>query len=198
MPLVSVITPTWQRHELLFSRAIPAVQAQTYPTVEHLVVSDGPDPELASLLDNAPGTRFFQTSEHVEPHYMGARARNQAARHARGDYIAYLDDDNAWRPDHLKLLVGVLEANQGVDFAYSQMVVHDHPNYPPGDHLVGAAPPQLGSIDTSLIVHRRRGFTRYGYWPLVKSYEIDWAFVSSWLAQGARWAFVPAVTLDYF
>ena len=47
-PLVTVVTPTWQRHPLLFSRCVPPVQAQDYPAVEHIVVSDGPDPVLAS------------------------------------------------------------------------------------------------------------------------------------------------------
>ena len=47
VPLVSVITPTWQRHALLLDRCIPSVAAQDYPNVDHVVVSDGPDPALA-------------------------------------------------------------------------------------------------------------------------------------------------------
>jgi GT2 family glycosyltransferase len=41
-PLVSVITPTWQRHELLLE-AIENVRQQTYRPIEHVIVSDGPD-----------------------------------------------------------------------------------------------------------------------------------------------------------
>jgi len=49
-PLVSVVTPTWQRHRILLERCIPSVQSQDYPNVQHVIVSDGPDPELASRL----------------------------------------------------------------------------------------------------------------------------------------------------
>ena len=49
-PLVSVITPTWLRHDWLLHRCMPSVQGQTYPHIEHIIVSDGPDPELAVLM----------------------------------------------------------------------------------------------------------------------------------------------------
>jgi cellulose synthase/poly-beta-1,6-N-acetylglucosamine synthase-like glycosyltransferase len=43
-PLVSIITPTWKRRDLLVKRALPSVAAQDYPNIEHVVVSDGPVP----------------------------------------------------------------------------------------------------------------------------------------------------------
>ena len=49
-PTVSVVTPTWQRHDLLMDRCIPSVAAQDYPDVEHVICSDGPDPDLAERL----------------------------------------------------------------------------------------------------------------------------------------------------
>ena len=50
-PLVSVITPTWQRADLLVNRCIPSVQAQDYPVVEHIIVSDGPDQLLRDYME---------------------------------------------------------------------------------------------------------------------------------------------------
>ena len=44
-PLVSVVTGTWQRHDLLME-AIANVRSQTYPNIEHVIVSDGPDQAL--------------------------------------------------------------------------------------------------------------------------------------------------------
>ena len=52
-PLVSVVTPTWQRHEWLLERCIASVQAQTYPLIEHVIVCDGPDPGLGPLVKDA-------------------------------------------------------------------------------------------------------------------------------------------------
>lgn len=59
-PLVSVITPTWNRHDLLLTRCLPSVQAQDYPAVEHVIISDGPDEDLRDFLakvrrPSAPG-----------------------------------------------------------------------------------------------------------------------------------------------
>ena len=51
LPTVSIITPAWRRPDLLLNRGIPGVDVQTYPgTIEHVITSDGPDPELAAKL----------------------------------------------------------------------------------------------------------------------------------------------------
>ena len=78
MTTVSVVTPTWQRRELLLERCIPSVRAQTHQPVEHLVISDGPDSELAALLaEHAPEVTFLQLPEHLDGTVdYGSRARN--------------------------------------------------------------------------------------------------------------------------
>jgi len=45
-------------------------------------------------------------------------ARNLAAREARGEYLAFLDQDDRWYPQHLELLVAPLEANAAVGWSY--------------------------------------------------------------------------------
>ena len=71
---VSVITPTWQRAELLTTRCIPSVAAQTV-LVEHVVVSDGPDPALKELLTDCDVV-YAEVAEHAnDPCNYGARAR---------------------------------------------------------------------------------------------------------------------------
>jgi glycosyltransferase involved in cell wall biosynthesis len=191
--MITVITPTWQRHELLINRCIPSVAAQTLHA-QHVVVSDGPDATLRQLL---AGTNvvYAELAEHVDdPLDLGCRARNRGLELAGGDLVAYLDDDNAYRPDHLSILAGALDADPGADFAYSQMFRHGI-----GD-TIGATPLVYGSIDSSLIMHRRGGPQRFGLWPdPAPSWAvIDWVFISNWLDRGARWAFVPAVTVDYY
>jgi glycosyltransferase involved in cell wall biosynthesis len=187
---VAVVTPTWgpQRHVVLIERCIASVRAQTFTDWEHVIVSDGPDPALRSLGD-IPGVRYFELPNHVEPHSWGANCRNHGARHTKAEYIAYLDSDNAFHPDHLELLVAALDA-AGADFAYSRMRIV-------GGQEIGADPPELGQIDTSLILHRRRGLKAFGIWPVEPYYAIDWKFIEGWIDKGARWAFVPTVTVDY-
>jgi glycosyltransferase involved in cell wall biosynthesis len=189
-PLVSVITPTWQRHDILLKRCIPSVQAQTYPNVEHVVVSDGPDPELHSTAPD--DVRYAEVSHHDPGVRWGHWARLAGIGLAHGELIAYLDDDNAYRPDHVTLLVQAFADHPHASFAYSRMLVHG----PFEPYEVGADPPAYGQIDTSVIAHRRELLERETWQPSLPT--IDWDIVRRWVAAGARWTFVPKVTVDYY
>lgn len=201
MTRVSVITPTWRRTGLLVDRCIPSVRAQTWPNVEHVVVSDGPDPGLfRKVRAEHPDIVFAELPQHLDgPVDYGSRARNRGLELATGDYIAYLDDDNAYQPKHLQLLAEALAADPAADFAYSRMHVH----WAGGDYEIGSPPAAYGCLDTSLLMHRRGLPERAGRWPLPgqiqgDKHAPDWAVVGSWLAHGAQWTFVNEVTVDYW
>ena len=193
---VSIITPTWQRHHLLLGRAIPSVQRQSYTDIEHIVVSDGPDPTLRGLLAEEPVT-YIECPEH-DDHRMnfGSTARNWGLDYATGGLIAYLDDDNSWRPDHLSLLVKALEINPEASFAYGLMITHPH------EVVIGTNPPQYAGIDTSMIVQRRQlmDVSRWPHPSVIQGdrHAPDWAIVEAWLSGGAQWIHVPQVTVDYY
>lgn len=186
-PKISVITPTWQRARLLLGRCIPSVTAQTYPgEIEHVIVSDGPDPAL----DGMPGITFLPA--HVPAVNRGIWARLAGTRLATGDLIAYLDDDNAWRPRHLELLAAAIR-DEDASFAYSQARCVN----PLGvTWVVGCSRPVFGQIDTSLIVHRA-GLLDVATWR-PSGRPADWDLVDRWLDAGATWAHVPEITLDYY
>lgn len=196
-PLVSIVTPTWQRYEFLLGRCMPSVQAQTYGNVEHIIVSDGPDPELAERIARVTAwrgdsVRFEQLPEHDPAIRWGLHARLRGIDLAKGDYIAYLDDDNSFRPEHVARLAAALEASPGAGFAYSRMQVNGRgPAY-----VIGTDPPVCGLIDTSQIMHRR---ALAAPWRDDGSQEtIDWDLVSRWMAAGTRWVLDDAVTADYY
>jgi Glycosyl transferase family 2 len=189
LPGVSVITPTWKRNVLLLNRAAPSVTAQTYPgEIEHIIVSDGPDPELAELV---PG--LHQLPVHHEMRNRGIVPRLFGTHQARHEIIAYLDDDNAWRPNHLELLVRAL-IGSNADFAYSRALCHDRDRSV--RYTIGTPVPQAGQIDTSLLVHYRDLLTPVTWQP--SEQPADWDLVSRWVAAGAHWQFVPDVTMDYY
>lgn len=205
MSLVSVITPTWRRHQLLMDRCVQSVYRQTHTPIEHIVVSDGPDRELADIiagdlwrrpLKTRP-LRYLQLGEHLDgPVDYGSRARNHGLKYATGEFIAYLDDDNAYRPEHLSLLIGAMDES-GADFGYSRMLRH------PNNDMVGHPSPVYGGVDTSLLIHRRGVPEQFGMWPLPAEIEgdahaPDWAVVARWLDKGATWVHLPEVTVDYF
>jgi glycosyltransferase involved in cell wall biosynthesis len=124
LPLVSVVTSTRRRADVLMQRCIPSVMAQSYPNVEHIIVSDGPDDELLgklrSFLDesDAPDNlelHFLEEHSKIARHW-GGFARNRGLNVARSELIAYCDDDDALRPRHVELLVAALKANPRAGF----------------------------------------------------------------------------------
>lgn len=185
--LISVVTPTWNRVTLLTQRCIPSVRAQNYDgPVEHVIVSDGPDDRLKGI----SGVRYLD--EHLPAANRGIRARRHGADLARGDLVAYLDDDNAWWFRHLELLARALEESDA-DFAYSQALCTEPHGY---RWMIGREPPQYAQIDTSMIVHRRELLGVANWEP--SAGPADWDLVCRWLDAGAKWVHVPAVTVDYY
>jgi glycosyltransferase involved in cell wall biosynthesis len=93
MPYFSVIIPTYNRTALL-REALDSVFAQTFTDYEVIVVDDGStDDTLQMLAGYGNRVRIFQQSNQGP----GA-ARNLGAKHAAGDYLAFLDSDDLWFP----------------------------------------------------------------------------------------------------
>lgn len=110
-PKVSVIIPTY-RHRDFIGRTVESVFAQTMPDFEIIVVNDGsPDDTAAVLGPLIEGKRVC----YVEQKNQGqSRARNRGLQLGRGEYIAFLDDDDVWPKDKLEWQCGFLDQNPGV------------------------------------------------------------------------------------
>ena len=114
-PLVSIITPTYNRPEYLKAALTSAVQ-QTYQNIE-IIVSDNcspenPQPLIESFKDSR--IRFFRNQSNLG---MFANTMN-AFKKAQGKYVACLLDDEIWEKDFLAKLVPVLEANSNLALAF--------------------------------------------------------------------------------
>jgi glycosyltransferase involved in cell wall biosynthesis len=114
-PMVSVIVPTQNRPEML-KRAIESILSQTYPNFEIIVINDGGE-EVEGIIGPLNGRRNIRIINHESPKERSA-ARNSGLKAARGNYIAYLDDDDRYYPDHLRILVNFMESNK-VKVAYT-------------------------------------------------------------------------------
>jgi glycosyltransferase involved in cell wall biosynthesis len=108
---VCVIMPTYQRDERL-ARAVGSVLAQTVDDLAVVVVSDGPTAPVGLPDDERVVT--ITLSEHVG--VVGV-VRNVGIRTSRSPFIAFLDDDNTWQPDHLATVLPPLRG--GADIAYT-------------------------------------------------------------------------------
>ena len=97
--LVSVVIPTHNRPKLLF-RALNSVLLQSHQQIELIVVIDRPDPQTASVVQGADDPRV-QLLLNPSPS-TAAGARNAGVDHAKGEWIAFLDDDDEWLPNKLE------------------------------------------------------------------------------------------------
>ncbi|MFC1603526.1 glycosyltransferase family 2 protein [Planctomycetota bacterium] len=117
--LVSVIIPTHNRAEML-KRAIRSVLNQTYKNFELIVICDGSKEHTEEVVEsfNDPRIRFLKH----ETARGASAARNTGIRTARGEYIAFLDDDDEWTPNKLEVQVPAIE-NSGpeVGLVYAWM-----------------------------------------------------------------------------
>ena len=117
-PRVSVIVRTKDRPGLL-REALDSLRQQTVSDFEVLLVNDGGTPPSRDVLEPAPGcglTVLGRTAPHGR-----ARALNAALEAARGRYIAYLDDDDLFKPDHLGALAGFLDGSDGYRVVYADV-----------------------------------------------------------------------------
>lgn len=111
-PRVSVIMPTCDRPQLL-RRAVASVLAQTEQNLELIVINDG-GTEVNSTLEafNDARIRLIDCASRRGQ----STARNTGLKAARGEYVAYLDDDDSYYPEHLATLLKAAQAGQA---AYS-------------------------------------------------------------------------------
>jgi len=94
-PLVSAVIPTYKRSELVL-RAVNSALNQNYSNLEVVVVIDGPDAATQKILSGVSDHRLRVI---VLPEKEGGcGARNAGVRAARGEWVAFLDDDDEWLP----------------------------------------------------------------------------------------------------
>ena len=114
--LVSVIIPTYNSAEFI-EPCLQTVFSQTYSFWEIIVVDDGSVDNTRQVL--APYIRDGKIKYLFQQNRGPAAARNLALRHARGEYIAFLDSDDLWTPEKLEKQVTVLQKNEDVGMVYS-------------------------------------------------------------------------------
>lgn len=103
--MVSIIIPSYNRYDSLMN-AIKSVQRQTYPMYEILVVDDCSTEKEYSETDwDKLGVRYFRTDENKKNPLW---ARNLGMYNAKSDLLAFLDDDDSWMPDKLKIQMPIM------------------------------------------------------------------------------------------
>ncbi len=107
-PLVSIITPLYNAQNFI-AKTIQSVQAQTYHNWEHIIVDDcstDSSVEIAGAFAvRDPRIKLSTLSRNTG----AAQTRNKAITEAKGKYIAFLDADDLWHPEKLKLQIAFMQ-----------------------------------------------------------------------------------------
>lgn len=106
-PVISVIIPTYNRPQTLH-RAIASTLLQSLAPFEVLVCEDGHSIETAKTIDsfNQPKIKYIPATHVGRP----AIPRNRGIHAAQGEWIAFLDDDDAWLPEKLEQQIKLAHA----------------------------------------------------------------------------------------
>ena len=122
-PTISVIICTYNRHSLL-QRAVDSVLQQDEKDFEIIIIDDGSDepviPPHQQYVETQPGASLQVVSVRLirtEHRGVGA-ARAEGLNAARGTFVAYCDDDDEWKPNHLSTLLKYLMQNPDVSLVY--------------------------------------------------------------------------------
>jgi len=116
-PSVSVVIPTHNRAEML-AEAIKSVLDQSLPADEIIVVDINSTDDTTRVLESFGDAVTALSVDKSGP----SPARNRGIAAARGEYVAFLDDDDLWHPEKLKIQMEFLGANRDVVMASAHTV----------------------------------------------------------------------------
>ena len=101
LPKISAIIPTCDRPQFL-REAIDSIRAQTFQPIEIIVANNGKEPLPEGFFGEDVKIK------NLEPYVGVSAARNSGAEAAKGDCLAFLDDDDKWGEDFLKNLAATM------------------------------------------------------------------------------------------
>ncbi len=100
--LVSVIITSYKRSFQLVGQALESALAQTYSPIEIILVDDNPNGDPNSLELQEKLKKYSSVHYIKQPGTTGAqRSRNAGILASRGEFIAFLDDDDIWLPEKI-------------------------------------------------------------------------------------------------
>lgn len=180
MASISILLPTRDRPEFLLE-ALETVRQQTHPELELILVRDGGAPLTDAVRAVLGGFEFpVVVLEHDGDSEGAARSRNHGVERARGDAIAFLDDDDLWEPRHTAALAQAFDVDPAADVLYSDSrVVKEETGQVRriGRDFDGGLFTRDGFIPPSSMAARRGVFDRFGLFDPEFTYSEDWEWL---------------------
>jgi len=127
-PSVSIITPVYNSASFI-AETIRSVQAQTFDSLEMIIVDDGSTDESVAIVQSIAEHDSRIKLIRLDKNSGAAVARNAAIEAATGTYLAFLDSDDLWFPDKLIKQIRFMEKN-GYDFTCTSYTKIDEKGKP--------------------------------------------------------------------
>ncbi len=108
--MVSVIVPVYNG-ELYIAEALGSVLAQAYSPLEIIAVDDGSSDGSAAIIQSLPGVRYIR-----QDNSGTAAARNVGIVSSRGQWIAFLDQDDRWTPDKIAVQISFMHRHPELSY----------------------------------------------------------------------------------
>ena len=197
MASISILLPTRDRPEFLLE-ALGSVASQTHPELELVVVRDGGAPftdEALAFIDRLdfPATLVEHDGESEGP----AVSRNRGLERARGDAVAFLDDDDLWASDHASVLAQALDGDPDADVVYTDsrvVLAESGESRRLGRDFDPAVFVRNGFIPPSAMAARCSAFERFGRFDPEFTTSEDWEWLIRVARAGGRLKRVPGET----
>ncbi|XPP27419.1 MAG: glycosyltransferase family 2 protein [Leucobacter sp.] len=159
-PLVSVRIASYRDTTSLIERAIPSVLTQTYSNIELIIVNDGPNEQTREAVqalrdpriryEEFPARSHYPEDPHLRWMVAGSPGMNRGAELARGRWIAPLDDDDEFCPDHVENLLRLARSKRA-EFAYGAIEQH---RLADGDSVrIFSDPPVISQISMQAVIY---------------------------------------------
>lgn len=198
--MISIITSTHNGRKDKLEAAIKSVLEQTYQDYEMVIVddasNDGTIDMVSPYLEKYPGK--FKYIHRDECFGNDTRPKNQGIMDSSGEYIAFLDSDNTYRPDHLQALYQEIQRSN-VDIVYGDRMLFGEVQ---GMGVFHDFEPYLlmrrNYIDTSdVLIKRDVLFSVGGFDERYKKY-IDWNLWVRLAKAGYKFKHLPLVITNYY
>ena len=191
-PLVSVVIAAYNSERFL-AAAIESVLIQDYSPFELIVVDDGSTDSTASIAARYPQAAYIR-----QENQGNGSTKTTGLAAASGDLIAFLDGDDSWLPDKLKVQARYLLQNPEIDFVICHAVNVLEPGSQWPAHIVpDHRGPSVPSYMPSAMMMRRSAFDRVGPFDarLRLVNDFDWIIRSR--DAGLKCALLPETLLHH-
>lgn len=189
---VSVIISTYNRAPLL-KRAIKSVLEQSMADLELIVVDDCSTEGSVERLVHSfgdPRVKYIRTPENSG---HDGRPKNLGIMAAEGEYIAFLDDDDQYRRDALKILLAYASQSK-MDLVYGDYLIDGQPGW--SVDFSAARLSQMNFISMSVVMAKKNAIVKVGGFDEDVPKFKDWNLWLRMQKSGATFLHIPIITTE--